>query len=193
MISRATQARPPGKPHNPPPAANCICVIIPPVCIIYPQIESWQQQAAPSHCNKLSPRGISMKRITILTTAILFLIVCAMPATAQDATQSSPSMQMYHVAMVMNGPNWQSQNTQEGMDIRMEVISNIEKAAKKGLVVSAGLVNDETNVEFIIIFNVKNKYEAMDLMEMAPNVKNGMYKVDLYSWFAPKGLAAGKK
>lgn len=133
-----------------------------------------------------------MKRITILTTAILFLIVSIMPAAAQDAPKSAP-MQMYHVAMVKNGPNWKSQNTQEGMDIRMEIIANVKKAAKKGLVVSAGLVNDETDVEFIIILNVKNKYEAMDIMEMSPNVKNGMYKVDLYSWFAPQGLVLGTK
>ncbi len=133
-----------------------------------------------------------MKRFTFLITAILFLIVSAMPAVAQDAPKSAP-MQMYHVAMVKHGPKWQSQNSQEGMDNRMEVIANIKKAAKKGLVVSAGLVNDETDVEFIVIFNLKNKYEALDIMEMAPNVKNGMYKVDLYSWFAPTGLVVGGK
>lgn len=128
-----------------------------------------------------------MKRFTILTITILFLAVSAMPAAAQDAPKTGP-MKMYHVALVKHGPNWKSQHEEGGMDTRMEVLKNIKKAAKKGLIVSAGLVNDETNVEFIIIFNIKDKHEALELLDMAPNVKNGVYKVDIYSWFAPVGL-----
>ncbi len=133
-----------------------------------------------------------MKRFAILTSTLLFLIVISLPAAAQDAPKSVP-MQMYHVAMVKKGPNWKSQNTQEGMDIRMQIIKAVKKSAKSGLIVSAGLVNDETDVEFIIIFNIKNKYEALDLLDHSPNIKNGAYKADLYSWFAPKGLVLNSK
>jgi hypothetical protein len=55
-------------------------------------------------------------------------------------------------------------------------------------VVTAGLVNDETDAEFIIIFNIKNKYEVLEAMEKSKHVKNGMFKVDIYSMFAPTGL-----
>ena len=131
-----------------------------------------------------------MKRFTILSIAILFLLVSSMPAAAQD-TQKAPKslpMQMYQVALIKHGPQWKSQNTQEGMDTRMDVINNIKKGARSGLIVTAGLVNDETDVEFIIIFNLTNKYEALELLDKAPNHKNGMYKADIFSWFAPKGL-----
>lgn len=131
-----------------------------------------------------------MKRLIILSISALILIACTIPAVAQDAPKSMP-MQMYHVALIKHGPNWKPQSTQAGMDHRMEVIKNIKKGAKKGLIVTAGLVNDETDVEFIIIFNIKNKYEAMDLLDNAPNHKNGMYKADIYSMFAPKGLVVG--
>lgn len=133
-----------------------------------------------------------MKRFTILTITILFLIVTAMPAAAQDMPKTGP-MKMYHMALVKHGPNWKSQGEEGGMDIRMEVLKNIKKAARKGLVVSAGLVNDETNVEFIIILNIKDKYEALELLDRAPNIKNGTYKVDIYSWFAPVGLTLDVK
>ena len=136
-----------------------------------------------------------MKRFTVLTIAILFLIASFMPAAAQE-TQKAPKsapMQMYQMALIKHGPQWKSQNTQEGMDIRMDVINNIKKAARSGLVVTAGLVNDETDVEFIIIFNLTNKYEALELLNKAPNHKNGMYKSDIFSWFAPKGLVIDVK
>jgi hypothetical protein len=97
-------------------------------------------------------------------------------------------MQMYHIALARKGPNWKSQNTDEGMDLRMEIIQNIRKAAQAGLIVSAGLVNDETDVEFIIILDVETKTEAYNILMNAKNVKNGAYTPTIYSWFAPKGL-----
>jgi hypothetical protein len=101
-------------------------------------------------------------------------------------------MQMYHIAMVQKGPNWKSQNTEEGMDIRMEIIGNIRKAAEAGLIVSAGLVNDETPVEFILILDVETKTEAYNILMNAKRVKDGFYSPTIYSWFAPKGLAFQK-
>ncbi|MCP4293536.1 MAG: hypothetical protein GY780_17050 [bacterium] len=41
------------------------------------------------------------------------------------------------------------------MDARIKIVENIKAAAQTGLVVTAGLVNDETDAEFIIIFNIK--------------------------------------
>jgi hypothetical protein len=98
-------------------------------------------------------------------------------------------MQMYHIAMVQKGPNWKSQNTEEGMDVRMEIIENIRKAAEAGLIVSAGLCNDETDVEFILILDVETKTEAYNILMQAKRVKDGSYTPTIYSWFAPKGLA----
>jgi len=99
-----------------------------------------------------------MKRLAILFPAALFLLSCALPVSAQEAPKSAP-MQMYHVLLVKKGPEWKSQ-----------------------------LVNDETDVEFILILNVETKYEALQVLESAPNYKNGMYTADIYSMFAPKGL-----
>ena len=130
-----------------------------------------------------------MKRITMLVILALALVVWTLPAAGQEIPESKKQlMHMYHVVVVKHGPNWVSQNSEEGMDIRMEVIENIKKGARSGLVVSAGLVNDETDAEFILILDVETKYEALEILNAAPNYKNGVFAGDIYSWFAPKGL-----
>ena len=133
--------------------------------------------------------------------SIMFLMILAILSSYGAALAQNPVdeiapkkqvMQMYHIVMIENGPNWKSQNTEEGMDVRMEVIANIRKAAESGLIVSAGLVNDETNVEIILILDVETKTEAYNIMMNAKRVKDGYYKPTIYSYFAPKGLAFQK-
>lgn len=132
-----------------------------------------------------------MKRsiMLMMILAILASYGAALAQTpADEAAPKKQVLQMYHIALAQKGPNWKSQNTDEGMDLRMEIIANIRKAAEAGLIVSAGLVNDETDVEFIIILDVETKTEAYNILMNAKNVKNGAYTPTIYSWFAPKGL-----
>jgi hypothetical protein len=136
-----------------------------------------------------------MKRI-ILLMLVLFAFATVGSAFAENPVDKvapkKQTMQMYHIAMAQKGPNWKSQSSQEGMDVRMEVIEGIKKGAQSGLVISAGLVNDETPVEFIIILDMETKTEAYNLLQKAKNVKNGFFSVMIYSYFAPKGLAFQK-
>ena len=136
-----------------------------------------------------------MKR-TIFLMLALFVFTTVGSALAENPVDKvapkKQTMQMYHIAMVKKGPNWKSQNTEEGMDIRMDVIEGIKKAAQSGLIISAGLVNDETPVEFILILDVETKTEAYNILQKAKNVSNGYFSVDIYSYFAPKGLAFQK-
>jgi hypothetical protein len=136
-----------------------------------------------------------MKRI-ILLMLVLFAFATVGSAFAENPVDKvapkKQTMQMYHIAMAQKGPNWKSQSSQEGMDVRREVIEGIKKGAQSGLVISAGLVNDETPVEFIIILDMETKTEAYNLLQKAKNVKNGFFSVMIYSYFAPKGLAFQK-
>ncbi len=131
-----------------------------------------------------------MKRAALVTLLLTVSTLLALPLQAAELPKQE--LQMYHIVLVKQGPNWKSQGSEEGMDIRMQVIDNIRKAAQSGLVVSAGLVNDETDVEFIVIFDVETKTEAYKLTMVAPNVKNGFFSPEIYSYFAPKGLALKK-
>ncbi len=136
-----------------------------------------------------------MKR-TIILLLTLFVFATVGSSFAQnpvdEVASKKQTMQMYHIALVKKGPNWKSQNSEEGMDIRMEVIEGIKSAAQSGLIISAGLVNDETPVEFILILDVETKTEAYNLLQKSKNVANGYFSVDIYSYFAPKGLAFQK-
>ena len=136
-----------------------------------------------------------MKR-TIFLMLALFVFTTVGSALAENPVDKvapkKQTMQMYHIAMVQKGPNWKSQGSQEGMDVRMGVIENIKKAAQAGLVTSAGLVNDETDVEFILILDVETKTEAYNILMNAKRVKDGFFSVMIYSYFGPKGLAFQK-
>ena len=127
-----------------------------------------------------------MKRTIVLFVVVLLTASLALAEEAKEIPKQE--MQMYHIVLAEHGPNWKSQGTEGGMDVRMQVINGIKKGAKDGLIVSAGLVNDETDVEFIIIFNVETKGEAYKIVHSSPNVKNGFFSPMIYSYFAPKGL-----
>lgn len=136
-----------------------------------------------------------MKRLVALTL-VLAMLVPAAAAFAQDAGAQKElpkqKMKMYQIVMLKQGPNWKSQGSEEGMDVRMQVIANIRKAAQEGLVVSAGLINDETNVEFVVIMDLETKTEAYNVLNKAPKIKNGFYSADIYSYFTSEGITIQK-
>jgi hypothetical protein len=128
-----------------------------------------------------------MKRKTLIPSVALGCLLCGALAVA-GPPQSSYEMTMYHVVLIKHGPNWKPQSDSEGFDVRLRALDNIRQAAADGLVATAGLVNDETDVEFIIIINCETKAEALAIVNGSPNVKNGFFAPEIYSWFAPKGL-----
>ncbi len=135
-----------------------------------------------------------MKRATIV--AVLLLVLSGTVALAQDTPPPPPAsvpMQMYHIVLVENGPNWKPQSQKSGMDARMEVIETIKKGTTAGIIVSAGLVNDETDVEFILILNVETKTEAEAIVHSHHLIKTKFFKPVIYSYFAPKGLTLVRK
>ena len=136
-----------------------------------------------------------MKRSLMMLMIVALLSSYGLALAQNPVDEVAPKkqvMQMYHIVMVQKGPNWKSQNSQEGMDVRMQVIEGIKKAAASGLITSAGLVNDETNVEFILILDVETKTEAYNIIMESKRVKDGFFTPLIYSYFGPKGLAFQK-
>ncbi len=131
-----------------------------------------------------------MKRTLLVTLLLTVVTMFALPLQAEELPKQK--LKMYHIVMAKKGPNWKSQGSEAGMDVRMQVIDGIRAAAKSGLLISAGLVNDETDVEFIFIFDIETKTEAYNLIMQANNVKNGFFTPEIYSYFAPEGLGFQK-
>ncbi len=131
-----------------------------------------------------------MKRTLLVTLLLTVATMFALPLQAEEMPKQT--MKMYHIVMAKKGPNWKSQGSEDGMDVRMQVIDGVKKAAKSGLLVSAGLVNDETDVEFIFIFDLETKTETYNLIMKLKNVKKGFFTPEIYSYFAPEGLGFKK-
>ncbi len=135
-----------------------------------------------------------MRNTKVFTVLMAALVMTAMFSGSALAQKQMGPMKMYHIVMAEKGPKWESQNSEKGMEVRLEVISNIQAGAEKGVIISAGLVNDETDVEFILIIDVETKTEAFSILESSKYVKSGFYKPVIYSYFAPDGLTVqGKK
>ena len=140
-----------------------------------------------------------MKRTVNVLLAVFVMASTLLPATmvmaqtGSTGTQSDASevkgnkpgeFHMYHIVILRKGPNWKSQNTTAGMDARMDAIDRIKKGAQEGIIVAAGLVNDETDGEFILLLDVETKTEALAIAKKSPMLTSGFYKADIYSWFA---------
>jgi len=128
-------------------------------------------------------------RKAILCGIVALAVISSLPAlVAAQPPQSSYEMEMYHVVLMKKGPNWKPQHDPEGFDVRMKVIDGLRKGASEGVLATAGLVNDEPDVEFILILRVETKTEVLEMANRAPNIKSGFFVPEIYSWFAPKGL-----
>ncbi|MFT5233895.1 MAG: hypothetical protein ACI9UK_002179 [Candidatus Krumholzibacteriia bacterium] len=139
-----------------------------------------------------------MKRTFLISFLLMATALFATPVLAQEGETAADKplpkqeMQMFQIVLAKRGPNWKSQNTDGGMDARMQVIQSVRDAAQAGRLISAGLVSDETDVEFIFIFDVEFKGEVYDRVMNAPLVKSGFFKVEIYSYFGPQGLTFTK-
>jgi uncharacterized protein YciI len=133
-----------------------------------------------------------MKRTVNILLLLVMLAAMILPAAVALAQSNKPGeFHMYHMVILRRGPNWKSQGTTEGMDTRMQAIEMIKQGARKGIIVAAGLVNDETDGEFILLLDVETKTEALALAHKAPLLKSGFYKADIYSWFATSTVKGG--
>ena len=130
-----------------------------------------------------------MQRLILAAFAIVLLAgtILPGPAAAQNP-QTKYEFEMYHVAIISRGPNWQPYGTEEATAVQQSLMAGVRKLDESGTLVSGGIVNDETAVEMIFIFRTLKYNEVLVMFQKAPNVANGFYKADFFPWFAPKGL-----
>ena len=130
-----------------------------------------------------------MQRLILAAVAIVLLAgtILPGPAAAQNP-KSKYEFEMYHVAIVKQGPNWKPYGTDEATAVQQTLMKGINELDEAGTLVSGGIVNDGTVVEMIFIFRTLTYNEVLVMFQKAPNVVNGFYKADFFPWFAPKGL-----
>jgi len=127
------------------------------------------------------------RRVIIPVLAVLAASV-AVAAVAQTG-QTKVEFANYYVVFAERGPTWVPQTNEKGVEVRMEVIENLKKALReKDEVIIAGLVNDESGAEFIMILRTEDEMGMRELLQNGKNVANGFYKLRIHSWRAPAGL-----
>jgi len=127
-----------------------------------------------------------MKRLIATALTCVLLLGIALPAFAAD--DQKYEFATYFVIYAVKGPNWKPQTDQESMEMRQTVVDNLGKMVKSGEIIIAGLVNDGSDAEFIMIIQTEDEPGLRSRLENAKSVKSGLYAVRMHSWFAPKGL-----
>ena len=75
------------------------------------------------------------------------------------------------------------------MEVRLQVIENLRGlVTKSDKVIIAGLVNDGSGAEFILIVETKDEMAMRRYLNDAENVKNGFFNLKIHSFSAPLGL-----
>jgi hypothetical protein len=123
-----------------------------------------------------------------LTFALLSALALPLVVLAQPGVTEKVEFANYYVILAMRGPNWKSQNTEEGFETRMKVMDSLKQSILSGEVIIAGIVNDDSGADFIMIVETDDEMGLRKLLKEAPVVKSGFYKISGYTWFAPKGL-----
>ncbi len=126
-----------------------------------------------------------MKRLLIIAFLATMLLSQAMPALAQDKVEFAS----YFIVYAVKGPNWKPQTDVDAMDIRLEIIENLKTLLQENNdLIIAGLVNDGSDAEFVMIFQTEDEMGLRDKLKNAKNVKNGFFKAEGHSFHAPAGL-----
>lgn len=127
-----------------------------------------------------------MKRL-VAPLLVLAVVVSALAPTAVLA-QSKYESDLYFIVLAEHGPNWKPQSTEDGLKKKMQAIENLKKVIGSSEVITAGLVIDDVDADFVLIINVENEAAVREALQKAPLVQEGFYKVRTLAWQAPKGL-----
>ena len=130
-----------------------------------------------------------MKRLVIACALAALCLPLALPAVAQ-MEPTKVQFAEYYVVFAERGPTWQPQTDERGMEVRMQVLEGLKglltEHADKAII--AGLVNDGSGAEFILIVQTEDEMGMRKYLNDAPNVQNGFFNLRIHSFHGPAGL-----
>jgi len=129
-----------------------------------------------------------MKRLVLAIVLIALCASLAVPAVAQTAKPAQVKYASYWVIYAERGPTWVPQTSPEGMEARMEVIEGLRTAYAEGDIIIAGLINDGTEAEFVIIMQTEDEMGLRERLSKGKYVANGFFELEIHSFHAPAGL-----
>jgi uncharacterized protein YciI len=94
----------------------------------------------------------------------------------------------YIFGILVRGPKWTKEVTEETKKIQEGHLANINRLAEAGKLILAGPFEDGGERRGVFIFKVGTVEEAQALTETDPAVIAGRLKIELHRWSVPKGM-----
>jgi uncharacterized protein YciI len=97
-------------------------------------------------------------------------------------------MAEYIFGILVRGPKWTPEETDETKKIQAGHMANINKLAQAGKLVLAGPFEDGGDRRGVFIFKVATLAEAQSLTDTDPAVIAGRLRIELQRWSVPEGM-----
>jgi uncharacterized protein YciI len=94
----------------------------------------------------------------------------------------------YIFGLLVRGPKWTKEQTEETKKIQEGHMANINRLAKTGKLVLAGPFEGNDDRRGVFIFKVNTTAEAQALTDTDPAVIAGRLQIKLYRWSVAKGM-----
>jgi uncharacterized protein YciI len=94
----------------------------------------------------------------------------------------------YILGLLVRGPKWTKEQTEEVNKIQEGHLANINRLAEAGKLVLAGPFYGDEDRRGVFIFKVDSLAEAQALTDTDPAVIAGRLKIELHRWSVPKGM-----
>jgi uncharacterized protein len=116
------------------------------------------------------------------------LLLALLVAAASFGQTPKYEMDNYVVGMLARGPKWTAEVTPETKKIQEGHMANIQRMADTGKLIVAGpFSGNNENYRGMLIFKTTLE-DARQMVAQDPAVKAGRLVLELYPWFAAKGL-----
>ncbi len=107
------------------------------------------------------------------------------------ADESKPpqfNLDKYQIGLLRKGATGVTVTKEEAEKIQAGHMAHINKMAMDGKLVAAGPMMDNGDLRGIFLFKASSLDEAKALAAEDPAIKAGRLRMDLFSWYAPKGI-----
>jgi uncharacterized protein len=109
-------------------------------------------------------------------------------AAAAFAQEPKYEMDRYVVGLLVRGPNWTAETTPETAKIQEGHMANIRRMGSTGKLIVAGpFTGNNDRIRGMLIFRTTLE-DAKQMVAEDPAVRAGRLVLELYPWFAAKGL-----
>lgn len=122
-------------------------------------------------------------------SADFFLILFAFSVLMAGEPYQPPwEMTTYVFGMLTRGDQASEFSEEQLKELQAGHMANIQRMADAGKLRGAGPMGDDGELRGIFIFRVDSVGEARALAAADPSIRAGRLKLDLFTWYGPKGI-----